>query len=973
MRCGRPSPGGRLRFRRCVLAGRGAHDPVAPNRSILRRVKRCAFVFALVAAVTRAAAAQPASEPVAACTPEQLDAVFLPEAPGLYVIVDSPGTGPHVEPRAPDRLAGALCFVQLRLDGPQAHVVALGTDYLERIPLRERTADAALATTPGAEDAGFGGTQVAETRWYLDGFDLGAPRLGVAAPPVPLDFLAGVSARSGATRAEHPIGTGGLVSLTTARGSDAWHGSVSLRWTPGLFVSGATGERTTDDAIAAERSLGSERELGAEIGGPIVPGVAWFRVGAAPRWRDTELDRVVRARADADGDGRADRRDDGSLRLEEVERAPLTEGASSLPLFARLDARAAPGHDVHITALRVSSDHDERGVLGPSSAMRRTRARTVAAVVAGWTSRIAAATRIDATVGWYADRDQVGGDLDTPQWSLAAGELADVAVLGGESAAVRDACDDGAPGGFARCPIPGYAIGGVGEWLDLDQRRLGGRVGARHDVRALGRHTLAAGLDASAERLVSERAFSGGELGRLRGDALELTRLVELGTGDEPCGLDDRGQPIGCTATAALATTSTTQTLAAYAQDTWYPVPAVALDVGLRYGTQRLRWSDELRARGEAPSDGDAVTLDGLWAPRLGVSYDWSGEGRSRLYLAWTRAHAPLPLAFNETALAAVARQQLACNVADDATPGAPGASCEPSVEQSSVSVSGPRAIDPALEAPYEDDLVAGIEVEPMPWARLGLDYQRRTLSHPIEDAQVEGALLVTNPDGARRRYDALHLTLVGHLHRQFYVRAAYTYARTTGSYAGPVDAARDDRALVTERFDAPAGTVNDDGVLPQDHRHSLEVDGYFVAPLGGGEEVLLGVTTRTRSGTPTSHLAPGPAGGLVFVLPRASGERTETVTETDLHLGFRRYVAAGTVVELFLEVFNVVNAQKQLALDERYADDAVDPIDGGTTADLVYLRRADDAGLARPNPRFGKPTAYADPRAIRFGLRLSF
>ena len=69
------------------------------------------------------------------------------------------------------------------------------------------------------------------------------------------------------------------------------------------------------------------------------------------------------------------------------------------------------------------------------------------------------------------------------------------------------------------------------------------------------------------------------------------------------------------------------QTLfAAFAQDSWGVLDAVWLDAGLRYEQQR--------------GAGDDAAL----LPRLGLSYDFTGRGLSRLYAAWGRFFQPATL-----------------------------------------------------------------------------------------------------------------------------------------------------------------------------------------------------------------------------------------------------------------------------------------------------------------------------------------
>jgi outer membrane receptor protein involved in Fe transport len=79
----------------------------------------------------------------------------------------------------------------------------------------------------------------------------------------------------------------------------------------------------------------------------------------------------------------------------------------------------------------------------------------------------------------------------------------------------------------------------------------------------------------------------------------------------------------------------------AFVQDSWNIRPNLTLNAGLRYEEQRLRYAKDLQntvdaLTGEALGK-NAMTLQGMFAPRLGVVYDWTKVAKGKLYGHWGR------------------------------------------------------------------------------------------------------------------------------------------------------------------------------------------------------------------------------------------------------------------------------------------------------------------------------------------------
>jgi hypothetical protein len=92
--------------------------------------------------------------------------------------------------------------------------------------------------------------------------------------------------------------------------------------------------------------------------------------------------------------------------------------------------------------------------------------------------------------------------------------------------------------------------------------------------------------------------------------------------------------------------------------------------------------------------------------------------------------------------------------------------------------------------------------------------------------------------------------------------------------------------------------------------------------------------------------------------------------------------------VKFSLDVFNLLNSQETLSVDQNYTYDSVKPIANGFCKDrngaetgknpvadcpeLAYVKTLDGRPITL-NKNFGKPTAYQAPLSVRFGLSVAF
>jgi hypothetical protein len=169
-------------------------------------------------------------------------------------------------------------------------------------------------------------------------------------------------------------------------------------------------------------------------------------------------------------------------------------------------------------------------------------------------------------------------------------------------------------------------------------------------------------------------------------------------------------------------------------------------------------------------------------------------------------------------------------------------------------------------------------------------------------------------------------------------------------------------------------------GYLGLDRPHNLKVDGFYQFDLKKAGLLTAGGSFRAQSGIAHNALASHPTYGTgeSYLLPRGAFERSPVTTNFDIHLSYGRKLNKTTVLEGFINIFNLLDSQAETNVDENYTFDNAVPIVGGDVNDLKHVKAHDDNGIegattVTPNKNFGKLNARLSPRNVQFGVRLTF
>jgi hypothetical protein len=589
--------------------------------------------------------------------------------------------------------------------------------------------------------------------------------------------------------------------------------------------------------------------------------------------------------------------------------------------------------------------------------------------------------------------------------------------LGGETQATSDGCFDGPPGSkdpypnITNCPVQApyaYTIGGPGSITRDREERRSAKLAITQRLKAAGTHEIKAGIDAEDNISDKSRLYSGGAFfENFIGSEVRVTRWVQLlglpGSQAVMNNTDPRfdndcrtpnpngGGVGGSTLTftcdylggtpgsPGTQITGNSFNWSAYLRDSWQIQPNLTLNLGMRYEEQRLRYAEFLQNTidplTQEPLGKNAMVLKGNFAPRLGLIYDWTKEGRSKLYGSWGRFYENVPMDINDRSFGGeVTFQQdfspSQCGAMVPGIGGPDGAACikDPkavaALQEQLIGANG-VLIAPGIQAEYLDEFVAGFEYEVLDDLKVGVSYQNRRLGRVIEDVSTDGAntYIIANPgewssdeeaklqdrinrtddmkekarlmheltlfqgirifDKPQRDYNALQFTLTRRFSKRLYVQGSYTYSRVEGNYPGsysPDNGQVDPN--ISSQYDLIELLANRNGPLPTDRPHYIKLDGYYTFDLKKQGDLTVGARLRALSGIPENalgaHYLYGP--NESFLLPRGELGRTDFEHGLDLHVGYGRPLNKNMKLELFFDVFNVYDRQGTANVDNTYA-----------------------------------------------------
>ncbi|MEA2604761.1 MAG: hypothetical protein QOF89_5753 [Acidobacteriota bacterium] len=481
------------------------------------------------------------------------------------------------------------------------------------------------------------------------------------------------------------------------------------------------------------------------------------------------------------------------------------------------------------------------------------------------------------------------------------------------------------------------------------------------------KHELKLGLEYEKQSADVVRRFTGGQQIDVFANAVNPSRPVY-------------SHFYWTTPTATIASAPVSQLTAspehknstAYLQDRWIALPNLTLNLGVRWDRQQI-----IDAAGTQQID-----LKKDFAPRFGFIWDPGANGHSRLYGSFGRYYEQIPMDLVIRSFS-FERQARIFNYSPTST--TPDAGAEGDIDQSSAIFGGfTEPSDPDLRNQYINEYLLGYEREVRPDLSLGVKAIYRNYGEVIEDflCQDDGTYCIGNPGrGIMRRvftldysqtfpapkpkrvYKGLQLDATKRFSHNWQALASYIYSKLDGNFDGlyspftnigpdpNITAAYDYYDFFTNGSNL--SRITNQGPLSNDRRHQLKLSGIYQTPW----KLSIGLSSYYRTGTPLTRYGYSDIyGRYEFFLTRRGVEgRTPDDYEADLHLGYPLTVGPATVNLLF-DVFNLLDAQRPILLDERWG-----------------FQEADNASPTPVNPDYRKPVLRTPPRSLRVGVRLSF
>lgn len=839
---------------------------------------------------------------------------------------------------------------------------AVSETLFSRLPTT-RTLSSVISIAPSVSAGGLrdangreaapsiGGSSGPENNYILDGVSTTDPAFGTQGANIAFDFIQEVQIKTFGFSAEYGHSTGGIVNAITKSGGDDFHGDVFFYFNPSGFVGDAK-----DSAIPLSNANGlggnipngySEYDFGADLGGPIVKEKLWFFAAVNPQFRTNNyLGQSFR------------------LPFENDVRTPFYAGKLTWQ-----------PHQNHRFTASTFSDRTTLEGGNPTSS--------------GFSSDL----------GYLQIKQRTGG----PNYAFKYdGSLSDRLLIQGvlglhyqrfnidpiapDVPFIRDRqAIDPNTGLYARDLVrPGSGFGGNFSSRDTPTSQKRDRYEAGVDVTYLlstgnfGEHAIKGGYQYQVNHYdVYTRRSGGGRIDNFYNN-LNPSDFAH----------PDLQFAFSRFEAYELRADSRTKIHSFYLQDTWKVIPALTLNLGIRWELPTVE-PDEV-SKGRLLVDPNFrrtyfFKFTKLWenaAPRLGFAYDFTGRGKGKIFGSFSRFYlSNIPLDLNARAATGETLIRYAYDQPD----------AQGNLISTTVFGAAATLVDPDLKPAYVEEATAGVEYEILDNLAIGGRFIWRNLGRTIEDGSFDGgnSYFIMNPGEsltgrtpyvgpvdiflgpnlsdlthidnavipfptAIRRYRAVEITATKRFSQGYQFVASYTWSKLNGNYEGLYrnDTGQLDPSI-TSLFDLPELLYNTTGRLNNDRPHQFKLDGSYDWDFG----LSAGLSFRAQSGTPISQLGPSPAygDGQAYLSPRGTLGRTPVLTNTDVHLSYGRSVNDKYRFQVILDVFNIMNRQKAVEVDQLYR------------LDLGELSQAP------VNPFFGQGTFFQYPISARVGLKFSF
>ncbi|MDB5748966.1 MAG: TonB-dependent receptor [Massilia sp.] len=860
---------------------------------------------------------------------------------------------------------------RIDVKSPESSMV-LTEAAIDRIPVaRDVTAVALLAPGATRGDArigqttlragnvpSLGGASPAENVYYINGFNVTNMLNGVAFNQVPFEAIASQQVKTGGYGPEYGRSLGGVLSVTTKRGTNEWKGGANVIWEP----VGLRGDSIYTDAINPSTGewTKKKREGGIDdkkanlwVGGPVVEDKL-FIFGLV---QGADIKQKTYGVSDQ------------------------TITTSNSPRYlVKADWNINDSNTLELTAFNDESTDKVRTYFSPTQyGTQRGAEKLPDEYTTGGQNYIAKYT------SWLTDDFTVSAMAGLGRYNRAS-EI-----------------------GSAACP-----------WIRDDRTSTRVRLGCatttqivdpnandeRRAIRVdaewnLGNHGLRFGLDNEEYKVVDGVKTPGAAV-------IQIKRLAA--GSDLPSGyLNNTGAAIDYLQIRNFENGGafTTKNSAFYLEDNWQLTKNLVASIGVRSES-----FENLNA-----DDKTFIKVDNTIAPRFGVSWDVQGNQQTKVFANAGRYY--IPVMSNTNVRLAGAEldytdyfRYTGSNGTDAFQLPGRGAQLGTRTVSGDGTAGDPRSVvDPKIKPMYQDEFIIGAQQALANRWTVGAKATYRKLQKVMDDmcngpganqwalangynAKQAGIIgdaidhcFLYNPGGdltanidledgkgltqvvipatalgfpqPERKYTALEFTFERAWDGVWNLQGSYVWAKSRGNTEGYVksDIGQDD-AGISQDWDYPGLMEGSYGDLPNDRRHTFKIFGaYQVLP-----ELRLGANAIIQSGRPLNCLGYY-SGNLDTVsilygsssfycnrtlVPRGSAGRLEWTRELSLQATYEPKWLKGTTFSV--DVLNVFNARG-----------------------VTQVNEAGEAARGTPSPNYLQPGAFQAGRSVRLMAQYEF
>jgi hypothetical protein len=758
------------------------------------------------------------------------------------------------------------------------------------------------------------GSSGAENAFFIDGMNTTNVEYGFQGKELNFEFIREVDVKTGGYEAEYGRSTGGIINVITKSGGNQFTGDVF-----GYRDSDSWQANAKSVVSTAGTTTGFTRDdYGADVGGYILRDKLWF-FGAYDRVRNG-IDSALPAGPQA-----------GQI-VRSNSRRNLGSG--------KLTYNVAPSHSLVFTFLqdpRVDSGaiNDNNHALNgePSTYLGRQDfgGRDYALRYDGG---LASSWIVTAQAARHQEKNSVGP-----------------ATSAGNAIEYRDASND-----F-------FQTGGFGliQAKDFDRKHVGGSI-----EKFIVGNDLKGGIEYEKETADVTKRMSGGQQVDVFANTVNPSKPIYRHFYWTTPTADVGNAPL-----SALLASPEHKITTLYLQDRW-SMQNFTLNAGVRWDRQQI-----IDASGV-----QRIDLKKDYAPRLGFVWDPSGAHRSKLYGSYGRFYEEIPMDLVIRSFS-FERQPRIINYSPTST--VPDAKAESDYGTASAILGGfTEPSDPNMKNQYLTEYLLGYERELVPNIAVGVKGIYRTYGQVIEDflCANDGTYCIGNPGQGimkeiftldysktypapkpKRTFKGVQLDATKRFSDNWQAMASYLYSKLDGNYDGEfapftnvgadpnISAAYDYYDFFTNGSDL--SKITNRGPLSNDRRNQFKVSGVYNTPWS----LSVGLAAYWRSGTPLTRYGYSDAYGRYefFLTERGAEGRTPSNYDADVHLGYP--IGLGRArLNVLLDVFNILNAQRPVLLDQRWG-----------------FQESDNASPTPVNPGYLKPVLRTAPTTARLGLRLTF